>query len=328
MKSDRALWTIFFLTLSVVLFVLFLLFGQKPSGPPIDPTSSTNFGDLGELDDEELDRPRIYTGTHLSGAGSYQAPSTRPIEERQEPPASSYGNIHSNARREGFRKRSDKFHPSLKDGFTPRARLPLEKRQEKLRKQLEAKGFKNQEYIKMRLLALNDAGAEEALARAHQLAEEGRVEEALNLLKEEFENTDPANLEVRGILVQTIVGLASFRGYPDTASNYTRQLNAIRSQVNHIKMNTILINNPVAMESLRAEREALNLMQTNEEAPKEGLEYMKKNRGLPREAWVLMRGASLGMLPQFSDPKATTEIPKAFRKFEESIHKNWADPKE
>lgn len=328
MKSDRALWIIFFLTLSVVLFILFLLFGQRPSGPAIDPTSSPDFSDLGEFNEDEPASSRIYSSPFLTQSNSSGSSKSSIAEDLDTPTSGYYGEVRSAPIVRDGQKRSAKFHPSLKEGFIPRTRLSIEKRQVKLRKRLLEKGFKNEQYIKMQLMALDDETAESTMAKAHELAEKGRVEAALELLKQELDGTDPANLEVRGLLIQTIVGLATYRGYPDTASNYMRQLIAIRTEVNNIKMNTILINNPIAMDTLKAEREALNLWQANPNAATEGMEKMKKNRGFSKETWTLMRGASLGMMTQFTDPKASTEIPKAFRSFEARINENWANPKE
>ena len=50
MKSDRVIWITFFLILAVVLFLLFLVFGKKPEGPSIDPTSTPDFSELGDFE--------------------------------------------------------------------------------------------------------------------------------------------------------------------------------------------------------------------------------------------------------------------------------------
>jgi|GEM_PF-1652600 len=330
MKSDRVIWMSFFLILAVLLFVLFMLFGKKPQGPSVDPTASPDFSELGDFEDEDYSRPRQYQGRIQSESHQgTQLDDPDQEEDRFESSSPSYSSGFSSpgsgAKSE---KRSKKFHSILAEYTDRRTRPPLSVRQDKLRKRLAEKGFKNPEYIEMRVMALNRKSAEEAIRTAAKLIQQDRDEEAMRLLKEELENTDPRNLVVRGLLIQSILGFAMDRGYPDTAMNYVKQLTAIRSRVNEIKMSTVLMNNPLARENLETERNTINQWQSNSEGFDKAIAYMREHKGFSPEIWRMVKGAGLNASRQFSDPKASREIPSAFRDLEDRVSRNWANPKE
>jgi hypothetical protein len=326
-KSDRVIWITFFLILAVVLFLLFLVFGKKPEGPSIDPTSTPDFSELGDFEEDDISRPRQYQ-RRINIQGSARSTIKDDPEDEPETRRRTARSLATGAGSTKRSKRSKQFDSILAKYTSRSGPLPLNVKQDKLRKRLAEKGFKSNEYIEMRVMSLDRKPAEEAIRTAAKLVLADRDGEALELLKEQLANTDPQNLVVRGLLVQTILGFALDRGYPDTAMNFTRQLTAIKSRVNEIKMGTILMNSPIGRENLESERDAINKWQGNPEALTGGIEYLRDNNGYPPEVWRMIKGAGVNTSRQFSDPNARKVVPSAFKDLEDRVSRNWAKPKE
>jgi len=325
-KTDRYVWIAFFLFLSITLFLLFLVFGKKPEGS-MDPTTNPDFEDLvfDDGSDPELrPRRRQYQGRIQTESAQGK---TLPVDEPEEIPEEP---TQRTRRFSGAAssKRSEKFH-SILSKYSRKARvIPVGEKQGKLRKRLAEKGFVNQDYIDMRVQELDRESADRALKRAAALYKQGRIDEVLSLLKEELFQTDPKNLVIRALLVQSIAGIALEQGYPDTFVNFQRQLLAIRSRINEIKMSTILMDNPVAREKLQQERESIDQLRENPQYLHMAMDYMRENKGFSKDVWMKQKGFAVQTAARSSRPNASGRIRKSFRNLEGRISKNWANPKE
>jgi len=319
-KSERLVLLLFFLAMAGIFWVLYLLLGGDSHKEPEVPVALDS--DLEFLVDDEDDSDRDNEPSRLRS----QAPKSVSAQEGLDrEPGRSFSSLGSSGASASSRKPG--FHSILKKYRRKAKRLPLPRRQAKLRSRLRSKGFRNQEYIEMKVLALDRKTADEAIRQAAKIGQDGDAGKALALLGRELETTNPENLQVRGKLIQAIIAIAMERGYPDTVLNYQQQLIAIQDRINAIKRSTILMDNPLAQKRLERERELISKWQANPEAFKNGVESMRENRGFSPETWQALQANSLNAGRQMGDPTAEAAARTSFKDLRSRVSKNWANPK-
>jgi hypothetical protein len=317
-KSERLILLLFFLVMSGIFWGLYMLLGGSPSREPEIPAQLDT--DLEFLVDDD-DSPREVR--RPSGLSSPQLPSSvsarEGIDRDQGRALSSLSS--------GASSKRPQFHSILKK-YRRRAKpLPLPRKQAKLRSRLLSKGFKSQEYIEMKVLALDRKPADQAIREAASLSQKGEASQALALLGHQLRATDASNLMIRGELIQAIISIALDRGYPDTALNYQQQLVAIQDRVNSIKRSTILMDNPMARQRLEREQDIISKWKSHPEALKGGIKYLRENKGLSPEVWNAVQASSLNAGRQMNDAAAEKSARNSFKNLRSRVSENWANPK-
>lgn len=323
-KSDRIIWLSFFFLMAASLMYAFLIFGPRPQHSGIDPTQNSDFQELGLEDEDVFDFTQtspLYE-SRISNASS-QDLATRNGQDDQANERSSTTQI-----QQVFSSSDDDFEGRLLKYLKPDVEISLKQSQDDLRRSLEKKGFVNQEYIEMRVLELDDSIADEALEKADSLYEKGAIGEAIEVLKQAFANTDFKNYLVRGMLSYKIMHLALIGAYPDQYINYSRQNLAIRSKVNAIKSETILMQNPIAKERLLNEQKSIDQLRANPGQEEAAMAGLKKNKGLPQAALFQLKAASLNAVRNSKEPNASEEMNKNFKLFQSQVRDTWSNPHE
>ena len=223
---------------------------------------------------------------------------------------------------------NENFEKRLAKYLKPIPKISLAEKQNKLRKSLQIKGFINQEYIDMRVLELDDSIAEDALERADSLYEKGDIGEAIEVLKLAYTKTDFKNYLIRGMLSQKIMQLALLGAFPDQYINYLRQNLAVQSKVNSIKMETILMQNPIARERLLEEKKSIDQFRQNPEDAANAMAGMKRNKGLSQNHWLLLKASTVNAARNSDEKNAADTMNKNFKFFQNKISDAWSNPKE
>ena len=202
----------------------------------------------------------------------------------------------------------------------------IEQKKAKLRLQLKARGFKNQKYLDLRALDLERKGFKSARGKAESMIESGNIEQALKVLQDELDSTQEENLLVRSEIVALQMQIAMENGYASLAEDYLHEQMRLSRQINEIKKNTNLINNPNARSMIENTDRLLEIYDKSKESFPLIFTSLKENNGfLPGMKDIIKRGM-VGSMYGNSNISAD-EMRSNFKQFEKQIEKGWANPK-
>lgn len=296
-----------------VFFVLYLILGGEDSAIGVEvETSDELLVDDDFLDEEDTpiykqrrstrSTPRV----NNSFSSSFEAPSINTVETP---------------------KREIKEWPKwVKRHMRKNKKLSIEQRKAILRKRLKTQGFKNQKYINLRVLDLDRRSFDSARSEAEMLIESGNIDQALKLLQEELDATQEENLLVRSEILSLKMKIAMSHGYATLANNILHQQVRLIKEINSIKKNTILVNNPNARAIMENTDKELNEYEKRKEASKNVLNGLKENNELIKVMKDSIKKSLVSYMYNNSDIPAE-EIQAHFKTFEKRIEKGWANPK-
>ena len=207
-------------------------------------------------------------------------------------------------------------------------KLSLEQKKAYLRKRLKAKGFKNQQYINLRVLNLDRRSFDSSRRQAEMLIDSGNIDQALKLLQEELDGTQEENLLVRSEILSLKMKIAMSYGYATLANNILHQQVRLVREINSIKKNTILINNPNARAIMENTDKEIEEYEKRKEASKDVLNEFKDNSTLIEVMKDSIKKNLVSYMYNNSDIDIPADELKAhFKEFEKRIKSGWANPK-
>ena len=111
------------------------------------------------------------------------------------------------------------------------------------------------------------------------MIESGNIEQALGILQDELDSTEEKNLLVRSEIVALQMQIAMENGYSSLAEDYLHQQMRLSRQINEIKKNTILINNPNARAMMENTDRLLEIYDQSKESFPLIFNSLKENNG-------------------------------------------------
>ena len=312
-KPERVPILIFLTVCLAVFFVLYLLLGGENTAIGVEIETSDELI-LEDYSTDEDDRPiynrRRATRSAAPVATSFPFESSSPEEDLFEKP-----------------KHKPKEWPDwIKRHVRKSKGRSLEQRQAKLRNRLKARGFENQKYLNIRALDLDRKSFSSARNKAQELVLSGQVEEALEVLQTEFDETQAENLLVRSEIIALQYQIAMQNGYASLAEDYLHTQMRLSREINEIKKNTNLVNNPNAKAMMDNTDKLLQVYDRSKESFPLIFESLKQNNGFLPGMKDVIRKAMVGAMYNNSSI-SPDEMRSNFKQFEKQIEEGWANPK-
>lgn len=297
-----------------VFFVLYLILGGEDSAIGVKVEISDEVltdDDLLDEDDTPIYRPRRTVSTTPRFNSGFSSSSEAPEPNAFVSP-----------------KREIKQWPDwIKRHMRKNKTQSLEQKKAKLRVRLKAKGFRNQRYLDLRALDLERKGFNSALSRVERMIESGNIEQALRILQDELDSTEEKNLLVRSEIVALQMQIAMENGYSSLAEDYLHQQMRLSRQINEIKKNTILINNPNARAMMENTDRLLEIYDQSKESFPLIFNSLKENNGFLPGMKDVIKKSMVGSMYGNNNNMSADEMRSHFKEFEKRVEKGWANPK-
>jgi hypothetical protein len=323
MNSERWTFLLFFLVIAGAAVILYLALGgdktlqTSRTDLPMDETISEY-----TIDEEPVSTRRTSRGnfadrvgltasaaSHFSGIGSMSSGS-----------GGSYDDVEPISNGTKSSKWSDKVL-----SWSKRTKVSMERRKSNFIRRLQAKGFKNDEYIQMMLQDEFNKDRERAIEQINNLLLRNEPTRALSTVDDALLNLPSSDHLGRVKLLHIKAQIGNIMKDKDLARQTTEQyLNAL-TKVTEIKMNTRLMDDATSSDKLKNQ---MDLITTNRESLLTSFDYFwdewSQNGGMSMEMSRTMKAGLLNMQNQNPNiPLGQQDISSKFKKIEDQMQNFW-----
>lgn len=325
-NSDRLGLLLILAVIAMVFFVLFLIFhdgGKKSSEPLVIPFNSA------EIPIDELEYTPRYTRTSavssanaISGSGSASSDIDDSMYEDEPHISAEISTGPGVGGLAGFDSRLAAY-------IRPAPAVDYDKKKARLREELRKGGCTNEEYIQMLVFSIEDRPISDAVNRAEQLANSGNIAAAIRVLKELLNEIHPGDLLGKQRIFNTLHILYMEGGYPDEATNNSRQVVALQKQITRLQLDSPEARDPRVRSHLEAQLAQIEQLDESGEnlvvsATKYMADHLRQNQGFSPELKRTIQGTIINAVSQSVGQADMDVVRNDFTQLNERLEKNWA----